>query len=104
MKFGITLRRAAKRANLPRFFRRVHKSTFAAYPQHGTFGFIERAVLERLVQITEDNSVIVFHFGNLLEFERDLLKPLFPRNLCKLRVNIFRFVLFVDRRKLQILR
>ena len=58
MHFYFALRRSAQRTYVPRFLARVHITALAANPQHRTLRRVERAVLERLGKIVEDDPMI----------------------------------------------
>ena len=102
MQLNFSLRRTAQRADVPRLFGGVHVPALAADPQHRSVRRIEGAVLERLKQVAEDDPMVALHPCDLLEFERNLRKPLFPCDLCKGRINIFRLRKLVLHRKLQV--
>ena len=53
VKLDFPLRSAAQRADGKGFFRRVHIAALAANPKHRSFRAVERAVLERLVEVIE---------------------------------------------------
>ena len=99
MKLHVPLRRTAERADFPSRLTRVHITALAANPQHRTLRVEERAVLKRLVQVLENNSVIILYHRNLFEFERDLLKPLFPCGLCEAGIDDVVFFPLVLRRE-----